>query len=219
MIFIIVMSVIVVGVSRASERHIYIGAIPFKDMKLNAPLLTSMKNTSRRQCGLRCLHVSGCRAFNYHVTDATCYLLGDYFCSESHDLITAPGFRYYDCEKDGDAQTISEARADRRCRTEGHCSPKCACHSLGVSTTASTYLTPDSDPEEEGEATPVWKDSVTSCLLACVSMPLPLCRSFNTMPTTGGVLCQLLPFLATERPASRLVRPSDWSHHRRKCFA
>ncbi|KAL8605154.1 hypothetical protein ACOMHN_031095 [Nucella lapillus] len=204
-----------------SQRHVYIGAIPFKHMRLDAPVLTSLENTSRRQCGLKCLQEPRCESFNYHVTNRTCELLSDYRCSarsasERHDLVIARDFRYYDCERDADVQNITSARANKYCYSEAACSPKCSCVSVGFSSSVNKYLTPDPPPEDSAI---LLKDSQVACFLACLALPLPLCRSVNTNQTPEGTQCQLLPFLASQRPASRFNVSSTWYHHSRKCFA
>ena len=100
-------SVVVLGSSpsladpTAGKRHAYIHAIPFKHMKLAAPVLTSLTDASPRQCGLRCLHLAECQSVNYRWAARSCDLLGDYLCSDLSELVYAGGYRHYDVEKNG----------------------------------------------------------------------------------------------------------------------
>ena len=88
----------------AGKRHAYIHAIPFNHMKLRAPILKSLTNASPVRCGVQCLHEEQCHSFNYHQATKSCQLLSDYLCSDHNELIEAGGYRYYDVDKDKEAE-------------------------------------------------------------------------------------------------------------------
>ncbi|XP_070190152.1 uncharacterized protein [Littorina saxatilis] len=194
------------------KRHAYISSIPFRNMKLAAPVVTSLPNASLRFCGVECLHNPQCQSFNYRSASRSCDLLGTYLCSGTKDLVYAYGIKYYDVEKNADVENLTTARADVKCRTDAVCSPKCTCTVVAFSSFIGDYLTPD-DAVLAGVPESTTRDK---CMELCATKPLPECRGINV--NSDGSQCQHLDFLPSERPGNRYTSISGWDYHLRRCM-
>lgn len=199
------------GALLVAKRHAYIAAIPFLDMKLNAPVLASYPMTSLSQCGARCLEKSTCQSFNYHRPTLRCELLGDYLCTEKYEPITAAGYMYYDVEKNETSMRVN--LASQYCKLDARCSPKCPlCTAIAFMTFPERQLVPD-------DATSSLVPSSTSkatCMVLCKAKSLQACRGINTRENPH--ICQHIPFIKSERGPERYVTDLAWEYHKRACL-